>query len=53
MAVRVYVLGVPNIIGTIQVLDPIHQTPLKDAVNGIKRAIKDGKFVIQFPFKCK
>ena len=53
MAVRVYVLGLPHIKGTVKVLHPVHQTPLKDAVDGIRTSIKTGKFSVSFQQNSK
>ena len=53
MAVRVYVLGLPHINGTVKVLHPVHQTPLKDAVDGIRTSIKTGKFSVSFQQNSK
>lgn len=47
IAVRLYVLGLPSIKGSVQVLNPIHETPLKKAVDGIKKAITTGKLAVR------
>ncbi len=45
---RLYVLGLPAVKGSVTVLDPKHEIPLKDAVNKIKTAITTGSLVAKF-----
>lgn len=44
---RVYVLGVPAIKGSVLVLHPRHLVPMKIAVKGIKDAITSGKLDVK------
>lgn len=45
IAVRLYVLGVPAVGGSVTVLHPKHEVPLTDAVNKIKNAITAGNLI--------
>eukprot|EP00794_Sanderia_malayensis_P015723 gene15723-17308_t len=50
IAVRLYVLGVPSIKGSVPVLHPKHQMPMKEAVKKIKTAIMSGKLQVNVKF---
>eukprot|EP00795_Rhopilema_esculentum_P010656 gene10656-19398_t len=46
VAVRVYVLGLPPVKGSVLVLHPKHELPLKTAVDRIRDSITSGKFKV-------
>ncbi len=51
--VRIYVLGLPAVKGTVAVLHPTHEIPLAEAVQNIKKSITTGTFSAKIDLKRK